>query len=124
MRKIIALLGTLLAIVIPHPAYNPRTPFAWYIATNVRKNDGFCNAAEECGLRGRSSSSVCIALFTVSAGNRLRLNATPARAPEKADSQGRSSWVAFDVEELASFPSRRARIRDATTSLVQNQEAA
>lgn len=123
MRKIIALLGILLAIVIPHPAYNPLIPFAWYIATNVRKKDGLSNAAEECGLRGRSSPSVCIALFTVSAGNRLRLNATPAMAPERADSQGRSSWIVFDVEELPSFPSRRARRRDATNSLVQNQEA-
>jgi hypothetical protein len=39
---------------------------------------------------GRSSSSVCIVLFTVSAGNRVRLNAVPAHAPENTDSRGRS----------------------------------
>ena len=118
-----ALLGILLATVIPHPAYSPRIPFALYIATNVRKKEGFFNAAEACGLRGRSSSSVCIALFTVSAGKRLRLNATPAKAPERADSQGRNSWISFVVEVLASLPSRRARRMDATNSLVQNQAA-
>ena len=49
----------------------------------------------------------------------LRLNATPAHAPESADSQGRMR-ASFEED---SFPSRRAKRREATNSLVQNQAA-
>ena len=92
----IALLGMLRATVIPQPAYNPRMPCARYKAINVPPKVVFRGIEDESNPRmvvvdlGRSSSSVCIVLFTVSAGNKARLNAAPAHAPEKADSQGRS----------------------------------
>ena len=117
----IALLGMLRATVIPQPAYNPRIPCARYKAINVPANVAFRGIDEESNPRtvvidlGRSSSSVCIVLFTVSAGNRARLNAAPAHAPENADSQGRSCMSV----ELR----RRAKSSDATYSLVPNQAA-
>jgi hypothetical protein len=84
------------AMVIPKPAYNPRMPCARYKAINVPPNVVFRGIEEESSPRtvvvdlGRRSSSVCIVLFTVSAGNMARLNAAPPHAPENADSQGRS----------------------------------
>ena len=88
MRKMIALEGIERATVIPQPAYSPRTPCARYIARAVPRNVGRGCAAPP---RGRSSSSVCIALLTESAGKSERLNIAPAHAPESADSQGRMS---------------------------------
>lgn len=119
----IALLGILRATVIPQPAYNPRMPCARYNAINVPPNVAFrgiepggSNPREVVDL-GRSSSSVCIALFTVSAGNSAKLNAAPAHAPDNADSQGRSC-VSVEVGW-----ERRAKSNEPMYSLVLNQAA-
>ena len=112
IRNIIALLGIALATVTPHPAYSPFKPCILYISLRVPKNVGFAPP-------GLSSAAVCIVLFTLSAGKSATLYATPAHAPETADSQGR---------RLMGSPSsacrrRRARRKRAAASLDTNQAA-
>ena len=67
----IALLGMLRTTVIPHPTYNFRMPSALHKAVNVLPNVVFRGVEEEESKPGtvavdlgRSSSSVCIVLFS------------------------------------------------------------
>lgn len=116
-----ALLGIDRATVIPHPAYSPLSPCALYIARNVPPKLALGRGFSP-GILGRSSSSVCIALFTVSAGKSARLNAAPAQAPDSADSQGRSLTVGVVRKEGSSFR-RRSTNNRATNSFVVNHAA-
>lgn len=113
MRKINALLGMALATVIPQPAYNPRTPLLPHISLAVPTKLGLSPPA-----RGpRSSASVCIALFTVSAGKSATLYATPAHAPAVALSHGRSSRLS------ASESPRRCKSNADAPSFAANHAA-
>jgi len=64
-----ALLGMALAIVIPIPAYKPFIPCFIYMSRPIPQKVG----AFSPGPRGRSSSAVCSALLTESAGSRTIL---------------------------------------------------
>jgi len=111
-------------------------PCARYIAINVRAKDWFAGKVVPFPVVvvGRSSSAVCIALFTLSAGNDARLKAAPAHAPDRADSHGRRSiGLALPVVGIVESSSsekedprrrtRRARRREAMYSLVPNHAA-
>lgn len=91
----------------PRPAYSALTPPARYMALNV------CTNVDPWAPDGRNSASVCIALFTVSAGKNAMLNEAPAQAPDSADSHGKGV-VAF----------RLAMSNEATYSLEPNQAIA
>ena len=97
------------------------------MALNVPKNVGLGGGFPlGSTLPGRSSSAVCIVLFTESAGNMTKLNIAPAHAPERALSHDRSSVLLADLSETlwpSCFDRRRRRRREATNSLVANHAA-
>jgi hypothetical protein len=79
IKKIIALLGPLLKQVNPQPAYKPLIPLVLHIVFAVCPKLAF-------GAPGFNSPQVCMDDFTLSAGNRMTLYDTPARAPDAINS--------------------------------------
>jgi len=70
-----ALLGPLLKQVSPQPAYKPLNPLVLNISFPVPTKD-------DCLTPGLSSAKVCIFDLIESAGNKMTLYETPAKAPD------------------------------------------
>lgn len=90
MMKMNALLGALLATVIPHPLYSPFKPYCLQIATPSSQNLT-CGAVLD-------TETVCIRDLIVSAGKKRKLYDIPAEAPATACCQsGRGARPVSDV---------------------------